>query len=399
MSRSTAIKRNTQTKRKTRKIRTRLVPILIIIAIATLIATTACSKDEEPDQEVLSQAPVEAPETEAPVVEIAVEETPSPTPPPIHGEITGVDCINPLTGEQMDKGKTVNRPLLISLANTADAHPLNGISEADIVYEFLVEGGITRFLAAYQDFSDVVKVGCIRSARHYTVEITESYDGILLSAGGSPQALSYVRRSGVPHLNEVEGPRREVFYRDRNRISGRRMESMHSVVTTNERLLQWLPNYDFRLKHEEDFETALKFTENGTPTRGETANRVIVKFSAGKTTTFSYDSVKKTYRANQFNRDLTDANNSARPEFTNILILKTSVRGIPGDTAGRQNVVTTGEGEGYFVCGGKSIEINWSRADNASQYVYTNKDGTDLELGIGRTFICIIPTTMDATFS
>jgi len=299
----------------------------------------------------------------------------------------------------MDKGKTVNRPLLISVANTLDAHPLNGISDADIFYEFLVEGGITRFLAVYQDFSDVVKVGSIRSARHYTVEITESYDGILLSAGGSPQALSYARSSGTPHLNEVEGPRREVFFRDRFRISGRRLESMHSVVTTNDRLLEWLPKYNFRLTHNEDFETSLNFTENGTPATGAAATRVVVRFSAGKTTTFNYNSDKKIYRVNQFNRDLTDANNGAYPEFTNILILKTSVRGIPGDTAGRQNVVTTGEGEGYFVCGGKYIEIEWSRANNTSQFVYKNKDGTDLELGIGRTFICIIPTNMDADFS
>ena len=401
MSRNTAKNGSGPAKRKTRIVRKMLIPVLIIVAIVALLTLTACSKDEEvPELEVLAQQPVAgAPGETEQEVEFPVDEAPEPTEPPIHGEITGIDCTNPLTGVTMDKGKTVNRPLLISLANTADAHPLNGISEADILYEFLVEGGITRFLALYQDFTDVAKVGCIRSARHYTVEIAQSYDGILLTAGGSPQALSYVRSSGVPHLNEVEGPRREVFYRDRNRISGRRMESMHSVVTTNERLLQWLPKYDFRLTHEEDFETALNFTENGTPTSGSTANRVVARFSAGKTTTFTYNSDKKVYRVNQFNRELTDANNGANPEFTNILILKTSVRGIPGDEAGRQNVLTTGEGEGYFVCGGKFTEIKWSRQNNASQYVYTNKDGSDLELGVGRTFICIIPTTMDADFS
>jgi len=253
-------------------------------------------------------------------------------------------------------------------------------------------------LALFQDFTHVEKAGSIRSARHYTVEIAASYDAIYISAGGSPQAFAEIRSSGIPHLNEVEGPRREIFFRDRNRISGQRLESLHSVVTTGERVVQWLPFYDFRLNHEDGYVRALDFAEDGTPAGGANATRIVVSFSS-KTTTFNYNADKNVYNLYQFNRDFIDANDNSKPDFTNVLVLKTRTAPIPGDDSGRITMETTGTGEGFFACGGKYIEIIWSRDNKTSQFTYTHRDGTPLELGVGKTFICIIPTTMDASFS
>ena len=324
---------------------------------------------------------------------------PQATPDFIADLMTGVESVNPLTGMPMDEGKTRLRPLVIALGNTSDALPMNGVSKADIMYEVPVEGGLTRMLAIYQDFFGVEKVGSIRSARHYTAQITESYDGIFITAGSSPQALEEVRSRGIPHLNEVEGPHREIFYRDRGRISGRRLESLHSVVATSERAMEFLPEYDFRLLHESNYKNSLSFIDDGTPSGGASANEVVVNITSGKTTTFIYDSGSKSYYAHQYKKDFVDANNNSRASFANVLIIKTSVTPIPGDGAGRLNVDTVGGGDGYFVCGGKYIEINWSRADKASPFVYTLKNGSELEFGRGSTFICIIPTSQDAVFS
>ena len=324
--------------------------------------------------------------------------TPEATPGFITDQLTGIESYNPLTGMPMDSGKTKIRPLAIVLGNTADAMPMNGVSQADIIYEVPVEGGYTRMLAIFQDFFYVEKVGSIRSARHYTAQITESYDAIFITAGTSPQALAEVRERGIPHLNEVEGPNREIFFRDRNRVDGRRLESLHSVVTTNERVMQWLPEYDFRLLHDANFKQTLSFVDDGTPSGGGAADEVSVRFSAGKTTTFIYNDESKAYNVRQFNRDFIDANDNSHAAFANVLILKTSVTPIPGDDSGRVNVETVGEGEGYFVNGGRFIQINWSRADKSSPFVYTLRNGSDLELGRGSTYICIIPTNMSATF-
>jgi len=73
--------------------------------------------------------------------------------------------------------------------------------------------------------------------------------------------------------------------------------------------------------------------------------------------------------------------------------------GVPGERAGRLNITTTGTGTGYFVCGGEYVEINWSRANESSQFIYTLTDGSELVLGQGKTYICLIRNNMNVEFS
>jgi len=227
------------------------------------------------------------------------------------------------------------------------------------------------------------------------VQIVKSYDGIFIHAGGSPQGFNELRAFSVPSLDEGSRPQ----YRNQSRIPGRRIQYLHSVVATGDRTLQWFGETNTRLIHEDGFDQGLIFIDDGTPDGGSRAVEAVVRFSGGKSTTFNYDSAGQVYHIRQFNRDFIDANDNSRPAFTNILILKTNVSGIPGDGSGRREIRTTGDGEGFFVCGGKYIEINWSRSDKSSPFVYTHTDGTILELGRGRTFICIIPLNQSAAFS
>jgi hypothetical protein len=279
-----------------------------------------------------------------------------------------------------------------------EALPANGVAEADILYEYLVEGGWTRMLAIFQDASQVRLIGSIRSARHYTVQIAEGHDAILVCAGRSPQAQREMATLGLPVLNEVEGPRREMFFRDRNRVPDKRVSLLHSVVISGERIRERLPEYDFRREHTSDYEHLINFVEDGTPQGGEAATRVEVRFSGAKTTTFTYDATERIYHIRQSNTDFIDANDKTRVAVTNILILRTSVSNIRGDNSGRINIETIGSGTGHFINGGKVTDINWIRTDMSSPYTYTLLDGTPLDLGVGRTYICIIPTNARVDF-
>ena len=93
-----------------------------------------------------------------------------------------------------------------------------------------------------------------------------------------------------------------------------------------------------------------------------------------------------------------DGNDSTQLSVTNILVLRTRVSMIPGDGYGRRDIVTLGSGSGYFICGGKYIEIEWSREDNSSQYIYTLEDGSELVLGQGQTYICLIGNDSEVDF-
>jgi len=322
--------------------------------------------------------------------------TPRPlrTPDP-HANLDGV---NPLTGAPMDDRYIRNRPIAVVLNNIPQALPMNGVSIADVIFEYSVEGGLTRMLAIYQDVSLAGLIGSIRSARHYTVQLAESFDAIFVCAGRSPQALTEMRNLGIPVLNEVEGPHSDVFYRDRNRIPNRRVESLHSVVTSGDRLMYFLPDLDFRLLHENDFQHTVNFVEDGTPAGGMNAGEAVVSFSSGKTTSFFYAPAEGGYYVRQADLDFTDANDNSRPVFANIIIIKTSVTGLRDDDAGRLDIVTTGSGSGYFISGGKYIEIDWQRENKSSPFIYTLKNGDKFDFSIGKTYICVIPTNMDAVF-
>ena len=272
--------------------------------------------------------------------------------------------------------------------------PQVGISKADIIYEVLAEGGITRMLAIFQDVTGAGMIGSIRSSRTYYVDIAQSYDSIYLFAGGSNQAYSALSSRNITRLDGLSGSNSKIFYREPERSRTMRFE--HTLVTTSERITQNLPNYDFRFDHAEGYEHALKFIEDGTPENGITAVDFAVKFGGStKTTSFKYNTEDYLYYLSQYNKDYIDGNDKAQIAVTNILILRTSISGIPGDTAGRLDIRTTGNGSGYYVCGGKHIEINWSRADLTSQFTYTLKDGSPLELGQGKTYICIVSNSAE----
>ena len=278
--------------------------------------------------------------------------------------------------------------------NHRGAQPQLGISRADIIYEVLAEGGITRMLALYQDVSDVGLIGSIRSARTYYVDIAQSYDAIFIHAGGSNQAYSALASRNITRCDGVQGPHAEIFYRDPNR---KQLSYEHQLVTTGTRISQNLPTYNnFRMVHADGYKRDLSFIEDGTPEGGAPAVDFTVKFGgSSKTTSFKYKAEDNLYYLKQYNSDYRDGNDKTQVAVTNVLILRTSISGIPGDTEGRLDIKTTGRGSGYYICGGKYVEIDWSRADIQSQYQYTNKDGSKLELGQGKTYVCIIYSSVD----
>jgi hypothetical protein len=314
------------------------------------------------------------------------QDSPEATPNPAQ------NSFNPLSGLPMVEEKTHNKPIAIVLSNEPAALPMNGVSQADIIYEYLVEGGMTRMMAVFQDISDVPMVGSIRSARHYTVELAESHGALFVHAGGSPLGIAEIRNRGITNFDEVYGIRRNIFFRNRTRIGGRRLENLHSLVTTNERIAEWLPQYNVVTEHNANYRQGFIFTDDATPTGGNAATELTIRYSAAKLSTFAYDESSNVYHMRQYGRDFIDANNNNRVGFANIIIMKTSVTSISGDQSGRRDMVTVGSGDGYFINGGRYIEIRWSRADKESPFVYTHIDGAPLELGRGATFIGIIPT-------
>jgi len=319
------------------------------------------------------------------------------------GLLPGTQSMNPLTGKITANNNAQNRPVAVSISNQRGALPtnaVNGISDADIVYEFLIEGGGTRFIGIFQNFINAGVVGSIRSARHYMAELAESYDALFIHAGGSPLGFEEIDNRGITAFDAVRGIRAQIFNKDVNRVPGHTVLDYHGQTTSGALFSRFLPTFDIRLTHSDRFAQALFFTDNPIPS-GSRAHNVTARFSSAKSSTFTYDSIQNIYYMNQYGSQLTDANNNTPVTFTNLLILEIPITDLVGhgEGAGRQDMSTVGIGSGYFISAGRHIEIIWFRPDKSSQFIYADANGDIIDFGRGKTYIAVVPEGADTTIN
>lgn len=354
---------------------------LLAFSLALLLGLSACKGNPGPEP---AATPSPSP---------AVTATPEPTP--YNGPV------NPLTGEPTDQLTANRRPVAVMLNNLKAALPQLGQSEADIIYECLAEGGITRMLGVYQSLEGVGMIGSVRSSRPYYIELALGHDALYIHAGGSEGAYAKLASWGVDHYDAVRGPylgrepESNMMWRDADRRRNNGLE--HSVVATGASIQQYLPQ-EVRRDHEADYRYPQTFIDDGTPIGGEKADRVTVPFSNIKTGVFTYDPDAGRYLVEQYGGAYLDGNTGQQVGVTNVLVLKTACNAT-GDSLGHITVDLTGSGEGYFACGGMAVPIRWSKADRNSPFVYTTETGAPLVLGRGSSYVSIVPLKSEISFA
>ena len=244
---------------------------LVLLLALVLLLCTGCEKEEPFDVD---------PET--PNVS---QDSPDPSPTPTPEEV--FEYINPLTGEGMHEDISMNRPIAIMINNIQQAQPQCGVSKADVIYEIPAEGGVTRMLAIFQDVKDIESIGSIRSLRSYYLRIAQSYDAILIHAGGSTEAYNDLAATGWDHICGVQGNYSvSPFYRDKSRMQ---YGTEHSLFATGNGILECIDSKGFRTEHEEGFTYGYTFSETAGEQCTEKAEYVKVIFNTGKNTSFTYD--------------------------------------------------------------------------------------------------------------
>lgn len=352
----------------------------LVLAWLLLLGLSACG----------ASAPTDSPE---PSKLPSVTQTPEPTA--YNGSV------NPLTGLPIEEGAVHARPVALMLNNLKEAQPQLGQSQADIIYEVLAEGGITRMLGIYQSVEGVGKIGSIRSARPYYLELALGHDAIFLHAGGSEEAYEKIKTWNVTALDCVNGPYEgktegaNLFWRDAERIKTN--GKVHSVVTTGEAIQTRLPTYSIRLEHEESYSYPQQFVDEVHLTGGETAAQVKVPYSNYKTGVFTYDETTGSYAVSQYGEAYLDGNTGEQVQVKNVLVLKTDCHVLKGDTEGRLAVDLTSGGEGYYACGGKAIPIRWEKENRNDPFVYYTQEGTPLSLERGTSYVNIVPESCTVT--
>jgi Protein of unknown function (DUF3048) N-terminal domain/Protein of unknown function (DUF3048) C-terminal domain len=291
----------------------------------------------------------------------------------------------PLTGKMPAGGKGVpGRPALaVKVENTSDAYPLAGIGHADIVYEEVVEGGITRFIAVFQ-CQDAPRVGPVRSARTTDPKILLQFNRhpLLAFSGGAPKVVNIVRQAGVVEM--TEGDPAAAFTRDPNRAVP------HNLFTNTRRL--WVAGHK-RAKGEPAPRPVFTY-DPAVPKPSKAVSSATIVFSGLATADWHWEHGKWVRYLDGTPMSL----DGAGPIATDNVVIQqvkvtqsdiTDVAGYPSP-----EVTVTGKGKAWVLRNGRLIAGSWSRPSENDLTVFTTKGGDTITLKPGTTYVELAPTGM-----
>lgn len=279
-----------------------------------------------------------------------------------------------------------SRPYAVMVNNLAVARPYHsGLQDAYLVYEIIVEGGITRLMAVFKDV-DTTRIGSVRSARHYYLDYALENDAIYVHYGWSPQAQSDVSSLDVDNINGLYD---SAFWRDTTLDVAYEHTAFTSVANikkiASKKKYSLTSNKDTLLNYSVD-EVNLSDEENS-----KVANSVNIKYSNYITTTYVYNEDEKVYYRSTNGNAHKDYITGKQYTTKNIIVALMSNDGISNDNKGRQELNNIGKGEGYYITLGYSIPITWEKSSRKAQTVYKTISGEEINVNDGNTYIQIAP--------
>lgn len=339
---------------------------LTFLGMVTM-ALTGCGKKQEATTEVMTTQT------------ISQETTAEDTSDSHEGK-----AYNELTGE-WSKGYVSKRPVAVMINNIQVALPSSSTKEADIIYECMVEGGITRLMAIYSDYEKLEKIGSVRSARPYYINIANEFDAFYVHYGQSEPAKTMLDSNAINNINGMTYD--NGFYRDSSR------QAPHNAYTTGEKIKTGIADLGYVSEYSAEHKPVFTFNEKDTAlSDGEVANTVHVNFSNYSKPYFIYNKKKKLYDRYEYDAPQIDEQAKEKDNilnFKNVIIQISSYTCINTDND-LQDLTQIGEGEGYYCTNGKAIPITWKKLSGSDVTKYYTQDGKELVLNPGKTWVSII---------
>lgn len=289
---------------------------------------------------------------------------------------------------------STSRPYAVMINNIGAARPYHtGLQDAYLVYEIVVEGGITRYLALFKDKTNEV-VGNVRSARHYYIDYVLENDAYYVHWGWSPQAESDIASLDIDNLNGLTYGSPYFF---RQNISG--VSTEHRAFTNLTELANLVDRLGYRKETNKDLLLNYSATSVELPESATEATNIDLKYSSSSTTNYVYDSEAKVYKQFVNDKEHTDYETKEQYTVKNIIAYQVGNTSIAGDNKGRQDLDNIGSGKGYFISEGKAVPITWEKTSRSSQTIYRYEDGTEITVNDGNTWIHIVPTSGNISIS
>ena len=302
------------------------------------------------------------------------------------------------------------RPLTVMIENHSDSRPQSGLSKADVVYEAVAEGGITRFLAVFYcgAAAEEVTLGPIRSARTYFMDFASEYGDFPLYAHvggankpGPANALGQIGDYGwLAKGNDMNqfSIGFPVFWRDYERI-GHPVATEHTMYSTTEKLWEVASKRDLNATDEEghrwdaNFEE-WKFKDDEESSLRGTIGKISFSFwenSPDYAVSWEYNKENNNYLRFNGGQPHKDLNNDSQIQAKTVIIQFMKEKG-PIDEIKHMLYETVGSGKALIFQDGKVIEGSWKKEKRQARTKFIDKSGKEILLNRGPIWIEIVPT-------
>ncbi|OZI11001.1 lipoprotein YerB [Bacillaceae bacterium SAS-127] len=288
--------------------------------------------------------------------------------------------VSPLTGKKTEE-KPNQRATAVVINNHPKARPQTGLAQADIVYEVMVEGNMTRFLAIYQS-QQPEKIGPVRSARDYVIDLANGYDSLFIAHGYSPVAKEILQSGEIDQINGIqyEGT---IFQRDPSRVAPHNsymiFDEMNEVAKEKGYDLETPPDSLNFMKKAEVKELA-----------GQEAETVHIRYSNQPAfqVEYKYDTEQQSYERWTSGEQELDRETQEPVLADNIFIIEAGHRVV--DSEGRLDIDLSSGGSAYLIQRGIVRQAEWS---NVNGRIIPFKKGSMLDFIPGKTWIQVIPAS------
>lgn len=334
------------------------------------------------------------------------------------GDYTGPkteEC--PLNGAMLTKNHKVNwsqhRPLGVMIENHTEARPQSGLSSADVVYEFVAEGGITRFLGVFY-CQNARFVGPVRSARVYFISMLQGYGEFPLYAhvggantDGPADALGQIADMGWGNYNDMNqfSIPFPTFYRDYSRLEG--VATEHTMYSSTDKLWKFAADKRKLTDKDEDgveWDSTFKpwLFEDGKP-GADSATKISYDFWENYLThsvSWTYEKATNSYiRSHQKGGQHLDKNTGKPITPKNVVVMFVKeAKANDGYEGGHMLYGTTGKGEAVVFHNGDAIKATWKKPTDTDQVRFYDNSGDEIPMVRGQVWISGIPIGNEVSY-
>lgn len=274
--------------------------------------------------------------------------------------------------------------VIVMVDNFYQARPQIGLDKADLVYEILAEGGITRFMALfYSESAD--KIGPVRSARYYFAQLARGYDSPLAHAGGSTEALNLIQELRLKDLDEIYNAG-GYFWRD----SKRKMP--HNLYTSTAQLIKGAKAKGYALVVPPVYPV-------GSAGQGIAyGDDLFLDYSSG---TYKYI-VRWHYNGEYYERDINNSPHKMEDGMSlkadNVIVMTAPTKDVIKNKILLSEIDLIGKGDIRYFQDGKMSKGTWAKSSAKSELSFKDENGDLLKLKPGKTWVQVIGDFGKLTF-